>query len=154
MIKADDKKANSEVENLNKQLLDCQNNWKRALADYQNLERRVRIDKEEFAKYAKSSLIMKILPVIDNLEKTAKHITDQGLAICIKSFQNVLMQEGLTEINVTGKDFDPHTMEAIETVESDLDGKVIEILQKGYKLYDRVIRPAHVKVTKIVKKEV
>lgn len=149
MIKTDDTKTTKEVENLNKQLLDCQNNWKRALADYQNLERRSRQDKEEFAKYAKSSLIIKILPVVDNLEKTAKHIKDQGLLICIKSLQNILREEGLIEINVTGKDFDPHIMEAIETVESDLDGKVIEVLQKGYKLHDRVIRPAHVKVTKI-----
>lgn len=143
----------NKVDDLKKQLDQCQNNWKRALADYQNLERRVRTDKEEFAKYAKSSLIIKLLPIFDNLEKTAKHITDQGLAICIKSFQNFLMQEGLTEINVSGKDFDPHTMQAIETVEGEKDGKVVEVLQRGYKLHDRVIRPAHVKVTKIIKKE-
>lgn len=155
MTKKDDPKPNTDndIENLKKQLNDATNNWKRALADYQNLERRVRTDKEDFAKYAKTSLIMKLLPSIDNLEKVLKHNKDQGLAISLKSLHEVLKSEGLQEIKVEGVDFDPHTMEAIETVEGKEDGKVVEILRPGYKLFEKVIRPSQVKVTKVIKKE-
>lgn len=147
-MKKDKATDNKEIEELKKQLEDVSNSWKRALADYQNLERRAGIEKEEFAKYAKSSLIIKLLPALDNLDALGKHSHDQGLIICIKSLQNVLDKEGLSEIQVFGKEFDPHRMEAIETVEGEKDGMVVEVLQKGYQLFDKVIRPARVKVTK------
>lgn len=145
-----EEKQNKEIEKLKTQLDQVTNNWKRALADYQNLERRMRIDKEDFAKYAKSSLIERLLPSLDNLDNLTKHSKDQGLIISIHSLHKALLEEGLEEINVQGKKFDPHIMEAIETVDGEDDGKVTEVIQKGYMLFDKVIRPARVKVVKKV----
>lgn len=123
------------------------NNWKRALADYQNLERRVGEEKEQFTKYIKGSLIEKLLPVLDSFESVGKHIKDQGLALSIKSMKEILTSEGLKEVEVYGKGFDPNTMQAVEVVTGE-EGKVIEVFQKGYMLYNKVIRPAQVKVGK------
>ncbi len=146
-------KNDLKIQSLEKKIEELNNNWKRALADYQNLERRVNAEKQEFSKYAKSSLIEKLLPFIDSLDKAVQHINNDGLKLSMKSLNNVLREEGLIEIEAVNKDFDPHTMQAIDVVEGKDDGKVVEVLQKGYKLFDKVIRPANVKVTKKINKE-
>ena len=124
---------------------ELENNWKRALADYRNLEKRVTEEREMFFTFANSSLVLRILPILDNLESLAKHIDDEGLKMTIKDFKRILDEEGVKEIEAEGKDFDAELMEAIEKVEGAKD-KVVEVLQKGYTMKEKILRPARVKV--------
>ena len=86
---------------------------KRALADYQNLEKRVEEERKLLSKLSASLLIEKLLPVLDNLEKAQIHLKDQGLEIVIKQFEDILTQEGVEEIAAEGAQFNPHYHEAI-----------------------------------------
>ncbi len=125
--------------------------WKakyiRALADYQNLEKRVFAQTDSIRKYASEQCINRFLPVVDALEQLRTHIKDEGLEIVWKQMTDVLGGEGVVRIDAIGKLFDPYSMECIEIVEGD-DGVVINETQAGYRLHDKVIRPARVKVGK------
>jgi molecular chaperone GrpE len=125
-----------------------ENQLKRALADYHNLERRVDEERRLLAQLSSAILIEKFLPVLDNLENAQKHLNDQGLEIVIKQFKNVLTEEGVEEIAAEGAQFDPHFHEATEVVESQKDGLVVKVIRKGYKIDSKVIRPAQVAVGK------
>lgn len=127
---------------------DFKQNYLRALADYQNLEKRVREEKEETARRSKSELIVKLLNVLDNIEKAEVFVKDEGLRMVKKQLAETLEAEGLQEMEVLGKVFDPHLAEALEVVESDKDNLVLEVFRKGYKLGDRIVRPAQVRVGK------
>lgn len=131
---------------LEARITEISNNWKRALADYQNLERRTQEEKNSFTKYAKASLIEKLLPVVDILNKVKLHINDQGLELAIKTLNDVLKAEGLIKIEATEQPFDPFKMHAISLVTGKEEGKVVEVYQDGYLFFDKVIRPAQVKV--------
>ena len=124
---------------------ELENNWKRALADYRNLEKRVAEEREMFFTFANSSLVLRILPILDNLESLVKHVDDEGLKMTIKDFKRILDEEGVKEIEAEGADFDSEKMEAIEKVEGAKD-KVVEVLQKGYTMKEKILRPARVKV--------
>ncbi len=129
-----------------------ENQLKRTLADYQNLERRIEDERKLLSKLSAGLLIEKLLPVLDNLENAQKHLNDQGLEMVIKQFNEVLAQEGVTEIEAVGADFDPAYHEAIETEEGE-ENKVTKVIAKGYKIEDKVIRPARVVVSKKDKME-
>ena len=133
------------ISELEEKVSELENNWKRALADYQNLQKRVAEEREALVTYANLVLISELLPVLDNLELLEKHIDDTGLKLTIKTFKQILENEGVKEIECLGKDFDPALMEAIELVDGK-EGKVAEVAQKGYVLKDKLIRPAKVKV--------
>lgn len=135
------------IKELETQVQELTLSWKRALADYQNLERRIKEDKEQFAKYAKGALIEKLLPALDNLEKTKEHLDDKSLEISIKGLNDILVNEGLAEINALGQKFNPETMHAVDVVPGE-EGIVIGVFQKGYSLFDKVLRPAQVRVGK------
>lgn len=135
-----DKKYKTQIDDLTAR-------WKRALADYQNLEKRVTAEKEDFVKFVNAGLILKILPALDSLQKAQDHLRDEGLGLAIKQLRDALVQEGLEEIEVIDKPFNPKEMECVAVVEGD-EEKVVEELRKGYKLKDRVIRVAQVKVGK------
>jgi molecular chaperone GrpE len=124
------------------------NNWKRALADYQNLLKRSEKEKIEFALYANGSLILRLLSVLDYLEKIQDYLKDEGLALAIKEFKGVLTEEGLIEVEALGKKFNPDSMEAVEKIEGK-EEKVVGVSNKGYYLKDKLIRPAKVKVSVI-----
>src|SRR3972149_4591291 len=115
----------------NKDLKELENNWKRALADYKNLEKRVNEERGVFLAFANSMLLLRILPILDNLGMLVKHVDDAGLKMTIKDFKRVLAEEGVKEIDAQGEKFDAEKMEAIEKVEGEKD-KVVEVLQKGY----------------------
>lgn len=133
---------------LEQKIIDLENSWKRALADYKNLEKRVSEEKEAVLNFSNSVLILRILPVLDNLKTLVKHIDDAGLKMIIKEFEKILKEENVEEISALDMDFDPAYMEAIETifVDESKTGKVIEVLQSGYLLKNKVLRPARVKV--------
>ena len=101
-------------------------------------------------KIASVGVIIKLLPVIDNLESAQVHLKDQGLAISILEFKKVLNEEGLVEIKPKiGESFDENTMEAIEVVPGTSDNTIAETILIGWKFEDgTVVRHAKVKVSK------
>ncbi|MFH0942780.1 MAG: nucleotide exchange factor GrpE [Candidatus Beckwithbacteria bacterium] len=124
-----------------------ENQLKRTLADYQNLQKRIVSDQVEFVKFANASLISKLLPILDDLKRAAAHLNDQGLHLTLAHFQTVLESEGIKELKLLSTIFDPKTAEVIELVSGKKD-HIIEIVQAGYTHHDRVLRPARVKVGK------
>jgi molecular chaperone GrpE len=139
---------------------EAESNYQRFLrtqADFDNFRRRTRQEKEEMAKYAAAGLIESLLPVIDNFERAieAGKATDpassllQGIEMVYKQLKDALASAGLEEIDCLGKPFDPFQHEAVmrEPSEEHEEGTVIDVLQKGYRLKERVIRPAMVKVS-------
>lgn len=137
-----------QIEELQRQLTECTNRWKRALADYQNLEKRVNDERQMFARFAAKNIIIKLLTIVDDLEKAQIHLKDQGLGLTLKKLHDLLKEEGVAKIEVAGKDFDVHTMEAVVIEEGKADNQVLEELRAGYKMYGAVLRPAQVKVSK------
>jgi molecular chaperone GrpE len=119
--------------------------WKRALADYHNLERRVEKGKREFVKFANTVLLDKLLSVLDHLEQAEEHVEDKGLNLAVGQFRSVLKTEGVTEIKAMGEKFDAETMDCAEVVKGPKN-VVIKVINKGYKLNGHVLRPAKVKV--------
>lgn len=136
-----------EADELKKQVEDCENKYKRALADYQNLEKRSIEQRKEWIKSANRDLLLRLLPVLDTLILASQHVQDQGVAASIKQFEDVLKSEGVEKIEVVGQQFNPQTMECVITTEGE-EGKVLEELQAGYMLYDKILQPAKVKVGK------
>lgn len=127
---------------------ELENQLKRALADYQNLERRVDEERRLLSTLSAALLIEKFLPILDNLESAQKHLNDQGLEIVTRQFKDILAQEGVEEIQAEGSTFDPHLHEAAEVIEGENDNTIVKVLVKGYKLNDKVLRPAQVVVSK------
>ncbi|MGA2967996.1 MAG: nucleotide exchange factor GrpE [Candidatus Levyibacteriota bacterium] len=149
------KKNEKKVEQEEKALANLENQLKRALADYQNLEKRIAEEKSSWIKIANKDLLLRLLPGLDNLILAEKHTQDEGVKLSIKHFLDILENEGVKRIETVGKTFDPNLMEAITTQEGE-EGKVLEEVRSGYMLYDSVLRPAQVivgqkpsKVTKI-----
>lgn len=130
---------------LEKEVGQLEERWKRALADYQNLEKRVDAQRQTIIAFASAQLLDKILPVLDELELCAAHIEDKGLGMVISKFREVLKSEGVEEIEVKGENFDPETMDAAEVAPGPKN-KVMEVVLKGYRLHDKILRPAKVKV--------
>ena len=134
-----------EVIALNAKIAELEENYKRVLADYQNQERRFKEVQSQFIKYANATLLEKILSNIDSLEMAQKHLQDTGLDMIVKQLLETLKNEGLQLIESDSKPFDPITMDCIEVVPGPKD-QVIVTLNPGYYLFDKVLRPAKVKV--------
>ena len=134
------------------QLSDLENKWKRALADYANLEKRIDSEKQSFVKYSNLKLLEKLLPILDDLERAEKHLKDQGLILAVNKLREILKNEGVEEIKAQGEEFQPEAMEAIEIIEGPKN-KVVEVLNKGYLMDNRILRVAKVKVGKGKTKE-
>lgn len=120
---------------------------KRALADYQNLKKRVEADQVEFIKYVLNQFLLKLLPVVDDLEAAQAHLKDQGLTLAVNKLKTILTEEGVKEMELLNQVFDPKLAECLEPAPGKKD-QVIEVAQKGYLLNDKVLRPARVKVGK------
>jgi molecular chaperone GrpE len=144
------------VTELEKELDEIKNRLVRTQADYDNFRRRTRDEKEAAAKYRAQGIVEGLLPVIDNFERalkidTAENQSDsllQGMKMVYNQLIEALKNEGVKEIESDEAEFDPHLHQAVMQVQEDdyEDNTVVEVLQKGYKLKDRVIRPAMVKV--------
>jgi molecular chaperone GrpE len=122
----------------------------RALADYDNLSKRVDRERVDLGKIVSVGVIVRLLPVLDNLESAQTHLKDQGLAISIGEFKRVLSEDGLNEIRPSvGDIFDENTMEAIEVTAGTSDNMISEVVLTGWKFTDgTVVRHAKVKVSK------
>lgn len=127
--------------------------YKRSRADYINLERRIKKQQEEFVRFANSVLILKLLPIVDDLEKALRASKDEGLKLILTNLREVLKSEGVEELGVgVGDEFDPQTMEGVQhgstegSTEAPKAIEVVEVLRKGYKLRGKMIRPVQVRV--------
>ncbi|TVY09114.1 nucleotide exchange factor GrpE [Paenibacillus cremeus] len=146
-----------ELEQLRKQADENQQRFLRAQADFDNFRRRTAKEKEEFAKYASLKLIEQLLPVVDNFERALAVSKDnkdhealtKGVEMIFRQLDQVLASEGLKPMESVGTPFNPEFHQAIMQVESDEheEGIVVEEVQKGYLLKDKVLRPAMVKVS-------
>ena len=126
---------------------------KRVAADFDNFRKRVAREREELSANANERLVKELLPILDDLgralDAAAEHEAvklEEGVRLVHRSLADLLAKEGLAEIETDGK-FDPHVHEALLSQPSDAaEGSVIEVLQKGYTLGGRVLRPARVVV--------
>ncbi len=136
-------KENNEFVALQQKAAECEDKYRRALADYQNLVRRTQEQKIEWARSSNRELLLKLLPVLDTLILTAKHFQDKSLQLAIDQFTKLLLEEGVEKIKTVGEEFNPHTMDCVTTQEGD-DNRVLEELRAGYMIHDMVLRTAQV----------
>lgn len=127
--------------------------YMRLMADFQNFKRRTEKEKSDIYAFANEKIVSELLNVIDNFERALLHGTAgdsfaEGMNMIFKQLQGVLEQAGVKEIEALGLDFDPNFHNAVMTEDSTEyeSGKVTEVLQKGYTLNSKVIRPSMVKV--------
>ncbi|WP_276862518.1 nucleotide exchange factor GrpE [Anaerococcus tetradius] len=130
-----------------------QERYQRLLADFDNYKKREEANKADFKKFASSSLVEKLLPVIDNLDRALAKADEndafvEGVVMTRKELLKVLENEGLEEIPSDGCEFDHNIHQAVLAEDSDEveSNHIIETFQKGYKLNGRLLRPAMVKV--------
>jgi molecular chaperone GrpE len=143
------------VAQLEKESAEYKDQWLRAAADYKNFKRRTEQERSDLIRGASAGLLLKLLPVVDDLERALDSATPDvaatpwyaGFKLIPQKLQTVLESEGVTPIEAVGQEFDPNLHEAViyEAAEGQ-EGKVVGELQKGYKLRDRVLRPTMVKV--------
>lgn len=135
------------LEDKQKEFENLENQLKRALADYQNLEKRVAEEKISWIRFANKDLLLRLLPGLDSLLLAEIHTQDEGVKLSIKHFLDILGETGVEKIESLGKDFDPKFMEAVTTKEGE-EGKVVEEVRAGYTLNGQVLRPSQVIVGK------
>jgi molecular chaperone GrpE len=163
-VSSDDGEAHMQVEQLLQQVAyykeqaeQTHAQYLHALADLENFRRRARKEKEDAVKYAPLPLLEALLPVVDNFERAlaaADHhdnaqLLKEGVEIVYRQLSAALSQAGIRLIESKGKVFDPHEHHAVMQVEDDRveSGIVVEEMQAGYRLHDRVIRPSMVKIS-------
>jgi len=136
------------------------NDLKRVAADFDNYRKRAARDQESLVARAHERLVKELLPVLDDLERALaaaeeheEATLEEGVRLVHEELKAALTREGLAEIETNGR-FDPHVHEALLSQPSEQEeGAVIEVIQKGYKLGDRVLRPARVVVAAAPEKE-
>ena len=127
--------------------------WKRSQADFINYKRRAEQEKREMGDYANTQLILTLLPVLDDFRRAFDAIPPKlaetswvdGIRLVERKLWTALETQGLSPIKAVGETFDPNLHEAIMHTKGE-DGKVVQEMQKGYKLHDKVIRPSQVAV--------
>ena len=127
----------------------------RAVADAENARKRAQTEAASARKYAVESFAEGLLPVVDSLEAAQKSNDLSGVQLTMKQLQSALEKAGVREIApAVGERFDPHRHQAMAAVEAESEpNTIVSVMQKGYALYDRVLRPALVTVAKAVEKQ-
>ena len=128
-------------------------NWQRSQADFINYKRRTEQEKGDMVRLANAGLILNLLSVVDDMERALEHVSDKlsgskwvdGIVLIHRKFMAILEANGVSEMKALGKVFDPSLHEAVGHIEG-AKGRVIVVVQKGYMLNDRVLRPAKVMV--------
>jgi molecular chaperone GrpE len=144
---------------LQQEVEDYKNKYLRALADMENLKKRLMKEKQEMVRFGVENVIAEILLPIDNLENALKHAQSSsaevknwalGFEMILSQLKEVLINHGIAPFNSIGVTFDPHLHEAVEVEETDSaeEGTILQEFIKGYRCGDRPIRPARVKVAK------
>jgi len=138
---------------------DLYDQYLRSVAELRNFKKRIEQERGHLSREANAILISQLLPLLDDMERAMDTLPDEklrhfswieGILLIQRRFQAILEQHGLRSIEAAGRPFDPYMHEAIlfEEVPAERDQTVLAELQKGYKLYDRVLRPTLVKVGK------
>ncbi len=132
---------------------DLKDRYLRSLADFENYRKRADREKAEFYKYALAETLRELLPVLDNFDRALDHAEEgddfhKGVLLICKQLFDVLRKHGLRPVDEAGIPFDPKIHEAVVRVEDPAvpSHTVVSVLQKGYFLHDRLLRPAMVKV--------
>jgi len=129
--------------------------YQRLAADFENYKRRTRQELADRTQYANEELLRRLLPILDNFRRALDHTPAgvdpgwlEGIKLVARQFEATLAAQGLTPIPALGEKFDPTQHEAIARQETDdqEEGTIVEEMQPGYRLHDRVIRPTLVKV--------
>jgi molecular chaperone GrpE len=127
--------------------------WLRSQAEFQNYRKRIDRDNEMMYASMKGDIVKKVLPVLDDLERALQNRSEDdpwanGIDLVVRKFQNILENEGVTRIEALGTEFNPNFHEAIshEPADGAQSGHVIGVVQNGYMIGERVIRPALVRV--------
>jgi molecular chaperone GrpE len=139
-----------------KKTLEMTENWQRSRADFLNLKRRTEIERANLTSEAKEKILLRVLPVVDDFERAISSkpeaLKDEpwvsGVMMIEKKLKTLLEQEGVTEVDSLDANFDPRFHDAVQQ-DDETSGNteyVMSVFQKGYKLGDKVIRPAAVKV--------
>jgi molecular chaperone GrpE len=145
----------SELEALQQERDGLVDTLQRVQAEFENYRKRAARDQASLVTRAHERLVKELLPVLDDLERALEAAEaheeaklEEGVALVTRSFADVLRREGLEEVPTDGR-FDPHVHEALLSQPSEAEeGTVIEVIQKGYRLGDRVLRPARVVVSR------
>ena len=151
--------TDEELRSLQKELIDYKDKYLRLLADAENGRKRLLKEREDQIRYAVENLIVEFIQPLDNLDNALRVAQDMseevrnwafGFQMILAQFKDVLAQNGVTPLTSLDTPFDPHLHEAIEMVETSEKppGTVVEECLRGYKMGDRIIRPARVKVAK------
>lgn len=146
--------ARQELEKIRSEQSVLDNQLKRAVADYQNLEKRVAEGRSEMNSWAVNDLMRQIAQVMHYFDQAFKGVTDseqksgwfKGVQMATSQLRQVLKDQGLEEIDTDGQ-FEPGPHEAVDTRDGE-DGKILEVVEKGYKLNGKIIKPARVVVGK------
>jgi len=125
--------------------------WQRAQADFENYKRRSEQERQETARFANSQLILSLLPALDDMERALESVTPQmassgwveGVRLIARKLQSGMETQGISQIKALGEAFDPSFHEAAGHGQGE-EGTVVQELQKGYMLHDRVLRPSMV----------
>jgi molecular chaperone GrpE len=129
--------------------------YQRLGADFENYKRRTRQELADRTQYANEELLRKLLPILDNLRRALDHAPEgidrnwfDGLRMVVRQFEDTLQAQGVSPIPAVGEKFDPAQHEAIAREETDEheEGTIVEEMQPGYRLHERVLRPTLVKV--------
>lgn len=128
-------------------------NWQRSQADFANYKRRTEQERGDVIKLANAGLILNLLSVVDDLERALDHVSGKlaaskwvdGITLIYRKFMSILEASGVSEIKALGEQFDPCRHEAAAHIDGE-EGKIVTVIQKGYMMNDRVLRPAMVGV--------
>lgn len=156
IVKEQVKEQEAYIKELEEKMKESNTKVLRAQADFENFQRRMKQEQQTYMKYRSQSVLEDLLPVLDNFERALSVETTEeqaeslkkGIEMVYNQLLEALQKEGLEIIQAVGQPFDPHVHQAVMQVEEEgFDSNVVvEELQKGYKLKDRVIRPSMVKV--------
>jgi len=133
---------------INNELEEMKVKYLRALADYQNLEKRAAQARKEAFDLGSLVVVENFLPFLDNLEKAEVFIKDPGLKMIKDQLLQTLKQIGLKKIELLGTKYDPHKAEVIEVVDGKEDDEVVEEVESGFMFGDKIVRIAKVKVSR------
>lgn len=143
------KQLNKTMEALEKEKEEYLDSLKRLKAEFENYQKRVEKESTEKAKFGSEKLILKLLKLKDHFERALEHAKDdefgKGVKMILNEFEKVLEEEGVKAMKAVGEEFDVVRHEAIDVAKGEKD-KVVEEIEKGYQLFERIIRPAKVKV--------
>lgn len=150
------KECHDNLAKVEKERADFLAGWQRERADFLNFKKEQLELFNEFKRFSKEDVILKVLPILDNIELALAHLPPnfkedkwiEGILKIREQFEIILIGEGVEEIKSKGEMFDPEIHEAMETVASEeKEGVIMEVIQKGYLMNKKLIRPAKVKVS-------